>query len=192
MSARPGGECGGYRRSESAGITPLKFQPATTIVPALRNMQFSSLRVDARSSAIKAAVRVAGTLVPGVFVVAACGAVTGLDEPIAKDERLRTGESIYAATCVGCHGGPDGSGGNSAAGTHGPTGHTWHHPDGQLRDFVRRGKPSPGTVPMPAFGDSLDDNEVDAVLAYIKIWWTEEQRASQADTSARYKQDTGQ
>ena len=148
--------------------------------------------MNGRSPAIQAALYLAGTLVVGALLVAACGDVTGLDEPIAKDERTANGESIYAATCAGCHGGPDGSGGNSAAGPHGPTGHTWHHPDGQLRDFVRKGKPSPGTVPMPAFGDSLDDNEVDAVLAYIKTWWTEEQRASQAEISARHEQGAGQ
>ena len=156
-------------------------------------MQFSGLRLDAKSSAITVALNVAGTLVLGVLLVTACGrAVTGMDEPIAEDEPSAIGESIYAAMCAGCHGGPDGSGGISKAPPHGPTGHTWHHPDGQLRDIVRRGKPSRGTVAMPAFGDSLDDSEVDAVLAYIKTWWTEEQRASQADVSARYKRDTGQ
>ena len=40
---------------------------------------------------------------------------------------------------------------------------------------------------MPAFKDKLADEEVEAVLAYIKTWWTIEQQADQADISKRYQ-----
>jgi mono/diheme cytochrome c family protein len=33
---------------------------------------------------------------------------------------------------------------------------------------------------MPAFAGELTEAEVEAILAYIKTWWTDEQRASQA------------
>ena len=33
----------------------------------------------------------------------------------------------------------------------------------------------------------LADEEVEAVLAYIKTWWTIEQQAEQADVSKRYQ-----
>ena len=34
----------------------------------------------------------------------------------------------------------------------------------------------------------LTEPEVDVVLAYIKAWWNEEQRESQADISRRYQE----
>jgi mono/diheme cytochrome c family protein len=33
---------------------------------------------------------------------------------------------------------------------------------------------------MPAFAGQLSEQEVEAILAYIKTWWTDEQRAAQA------------
>ena len=63
---------------------------------------------------------------------------------------------------------------------HDETGHTWHHPDAQLVEWVLNGK-FPGQ--MPAFGDRLSREQVEAILAYIKTWWTEEQRATQASTA---------
>jgi mono/diheme cytochrome c family protein len=41
---------------------------------------------------------------------------------------------------------------------------------------------------MPAFKDSLSEREVDAVLAYIKTFWTEGQRRDQASISRRYQE----
>ena len=61
----------------------------------------------------------------------------------------------------------------------------WHHPDAQLTDWVLNGK-VPGA--MPAFGDRLSGVEVNAVLSFIKTWWTPEQRETQADVSLRYQE----
>lgn len=75
---------------------------------------------------------------------------------------------------------------------HNASGHTWHHPDCQLIDTVLNGPGAmsgmmremmgvpPDTPRMPAFKDNLTEGEVRAVLAYIKTWWTEEQRRHQA------------
>ncbi len=41
---------------------------------------------------------------------------------------------------------------------------------------------------MTAFGDRLTEQEMDAILTFIKTWWTAEQRASQADISHRYQE----
>lgn len=38
---------------------------------------------------------------------------------------------------------------------------------------------------MPAFRDRLSDTELEAVLAYIKTWWTEEQRRFQDEVTRR-------
>ncbi len=40
---------------------------------------------------------------------------------------------------------------------------------------------------MPAFGSVLSDSEIAAVLAYVKSRWPEEQRAYQAEMTAKVK-----
>ncbi len=100
--------------------------------------------------------------------------------------QLATGERVYVEACAACHG-PQGEGqrggdvpaGQMPAPPHDQTGHTWHHPDEQLFQITKYG----GMMGMPAFGDSLTDDEIEAVLAYIKTMWTEEQRALQAERS---------
>ena len=41
---------------------------------------------------------------------------------------------------------------------------------------------------MPAFQHKLTNPGVDAVLTYIKTWWTPDQRDGQADISQRYQE----
>ena len=103
----------------------------------------------------------------------------------SRRDVIALGESLFAANCQSCHGDRSGAGGVAAAPPHDETGHTWHHPDAQLIDWVLNGK-FPGQ--MPAFGDRLSREQVEAILAYIKTWWTEEQRATQADVSERYQE----
>lgn len=43
---------------------------------------------------------------------------------------------------------------------------------------------------MPVLGKRLDTPNIDAVLAYIKTWWTPEQLETQADLSLRYRRAT--
>src|SRR3546814_13281738 len=64
------------------------------------------------------------------------------------------------------------------------TGHTWHHPDAMLVDIVKNGLVPGKTAPagyvsdMPAYRDILSDQEIIAVLTYIKSSWprSEERR----------------
>ena len=141
------------------------------------------------------------------FLVAGCGSGTPAEpSPMLTDSLatvttqdagvggLRLGAQLYSANCQACHGDQEGRGGISEAPTHNETGHTWHHPDVQLKDWVLNGK-FPGA--MPALKDKLTEEEVDAILAYIKTWWTPDQRESQADISRTYqvaldKQNQGQ
>lgn len=41
---------------------------------------------------------------------------------------------------------------------------------------------------VPAFGDRLSREQVEAIFAHIKTWWTDEQRGTQADISKRYQE----
>ncbi len=101
------------------------------------------------------------------------------------NENIAKGASLYATNCQVCHGDLSGGGGSGAP-PHNQHGHTWHHPDAQLKDWVKNGKI--GLSQMPAFKNILTDPEVDAVLSYIKTSWTEEQRETQADVSIRYQE----
>lgn len=121
--------------------------------------------------------------------------VTFLGEPVTAD-KLTLGQELYAANCASCHGAnlegqPDWKrrleSGRMPAPPHDETGHTWHHADGQLFTITKLGVG--GVVPgyesdMPAFEGVLTDEEIRAVLAYIKSTWPARQRAFQADVTA--------
>jgi mono/diheme cytochrome c family protein len=77
---------------------------------------------------------------------------------------------------------------------HNPNGHTWHHPDCQLKEIIKDGGDgmtammrrmmAPPDVPrMPAFKEILTDQDIEAILAFIKTWWTEDQRRYQAQVT---------
>ena len=103
-----------------------------------------------------------------------------------SDEYIE-GSDLYTANCQVCHGDRNGAGGRGGAPIHNERGHTWHHPDAQLRGWVLNGKLGFGSPGMPALGDKLTEPEVDAILTFIKSWWTTDQRDSQADISERYQ-----
>lgn len=118
------------------------------------------------------------------------------NEPPALDpQQVARGKEIYALHCASCHGAnlegevdwklqnPDGS---FRSPPHDETGHTWHHGDAQLVDAVRFGGarlPADvgGTSAMPAYDALLTDDEIAAVLDYIKSTWPAEQRQYQWD-----------
>jgi len=94
-------------------------------------------------------------------------------------EKVTLGKKVYDKYCVGCHG-LDGVGDKNwrkrdSNGMFPPpplngSGHSWHHPVGALKNqIVRGGKENGGA--MPAFGDKLGDQEVDAVIIWIQSIW---------------------
>ena len=102
-------------------------------------------------------------------------------------EMLAKGADLYATICQPCHG--DRQGKRTIPGTspHNEKGHSWHHPDIQLKEWTLNGKPG-FRQQMPAFKGILTKKDVEAILAFIKTWWTAEQREIQADISRRYDQ----
>ena len=97
---------------------------------------------------------------------------------------LARGAKVYATSCQPCHGDRQGKGSVGRAHPHNEIGHTWHHPDAQLKDWILHGKPGPGYSVMPGF-TYLGKGDLEAVLVFIKTWWTAEQRKMQADISRR-------
>ena len=99
------------------------------------------------------------------------------------------GREIYAAQCAVCHGAElEGepnwrqrrANGRLPAPPHDETGHTWHHPDAQLFALTRYGvepfAPPGYESDMPAYDGILTDDEIIAVLSYIKSTWPDEIR----------------
>lgn len=112
-----------------------------------------------------------------------------------KDKALvATGKRVYDTHCGACHG-ADLEGqpnwrqrlpnGRMPAPPHDSSGHTWHHPDAVLFGIVQEGLvPGKYALPkyesdMPAFGGILSDEEIRAVLAYVKSTWPERELAYQ-------------
>lgn len=104
----------------------------------------------------------------------------------ADQSLVMQGKAIYANNCAACHGEalqgqPNWrermSNGRLPAPPHDKSGHTWHHPDAMLVDMVKNGLVPGKTAPpgyvsdMPAYRDILSDQEIIAVLAYIKSAW---------------------
>ncbi len=123
-----------------------------------------------------------GLSVGGLLIVAlaACGGGESSD-----DDVVEVGSTVYERDCMICHGeARTGEGGLANAPVHGPEGHTWHHPDGQLKELILGVLDYPQKT-MPSFVGKLTDSEVDAVLEYIKTGWEPPQLEYQAEVSRR-------
>jgi mono/diheme cytochrome c family protein len=115
----------------------------------------------------------------------------------ASDTTISLGMTLYAAHCASCHGARlEGQrdwksplpSGRMPAPPHDASGHTWHHPDGVLFRITKEGPAavvSGYETDMPGFGNALADEEIRAVLAFIKSTWPERERAYQAEISRR-------
>lgn len=120
------------------------------------------------------------------MLLAACATPTPAATP-TPGPAVR-GAELFAATCATCHG-TAGDGSPGVAPALDASGHAWHHPDGQLRDWISRGKLGLGSR-MPGYGDQLGEDGIEAVLAYVHTLWTDEQRRAQRDVSERYEEGT--
>ncbi len=123
----------------------------------------------------------------------------GAAPPPAPDPaQLALGRMLYGEYCAACHGAelegqPDwrkrDADGLLPAPPHDETGHTWHHPDRQLFEITKRGTAAliggDYQTAMGPFAEVLSDDEIRAVLAYIKSRWPEKIRARQAEATAR-------
>ena len=129
----------------------------------------------------------AATLLVVAALQGACssgGADSGKFPIELTDSRVAAGEKIYARNCASCHGPVQGPVVLAAAPVHGDAGHTWHHPDRLLHQWVLD-RPPLATV-MPAFRGVLTDEEVLEVLAYIKSTWLPEIQERQDLGSRHY------
>jgi mono/diheme cytochrome c family protein len=110
------------------------------------------------------------------------------------------GQVVYAENCASCHGvALEGqanwrqrdANGYLPAPPHDETGHTWHHPNSYLFSMTKYGieemigKSYPNN--MPAYKDKLTDEEILAVLSYIKSTWSSRIQRQHDQINARAK-----
>lgn len=124
-----------------------------------------------------------------VFMLQSCGSKEKpKPAPTTKgrwftQSQFELGNQVYSENCAHCHGqygqsivdnwkkpNPDGS---FPPPPLNGTAHTWHHPFEVLIKTINEGGEPVGGV-MPAFGDSLREEEKVAVIAYIQSLWSQE------------------
>ncbi len=120
---------------------------------------------------------------------------------LAEDDRVvlldrdadvvAVGASVYQENCASCHGAnlegqPDwrspGEDGRLPAPPHDASGHTWHHDGETLFQLTKYGVGALINDPdyasnMPIYDGVLSDDEIIAVLSYIKSTWPDDIRA---------------
>ena len=127
-----------------------------------------------------------------LLAIAAVAAVPVWAEDVSP-ATIQLGQQIYSANCATCHGAnlqgqPDWkhrlANGRMPAPPHDVTGHTWHHSDRDLFNVTKLGVAAVMgdgyESDMPAFGDKLSDEDIKAVLDYIKSTWPKRAHQSQA------------
>ena len=157
-----------------------------------RNATTRTIRASARRVAALAGL---AAVAAGAFAVMylSQSPSTGRADPDDRSQ-VALGETVYKQHCASCHGAklegqpewrirkPDGK---LPGPPHDETGHTWHHADAQLFRLTKTGL-KPPLAPegyesdMPAFDSTLTDDQIWAVLAFIKSRWPEGIRKRQA------------
>jgi mono/diheme cytochrome c family protein len=112
---------------------------------------------------------------------------------ISNDQSSARGKQVYAANCAACHGvklegQPNwrkrNANGRLPAPPHDASGHTWHHDDQTLFDLTKYGLSAlvgrPVDTDMPAYEGKLTDDEIWAVLAFIRSQWPKKIQDRQA------------
>ncbi|MDX1000812.1 c-type cytochrome [Sinorhizobium medicae] len=121
----------------------------------------------------------------------------------ASATTVAQGKTLYAKHCATCHGAKlEGqrdwksplASGRMPAPPHDASGHTWHHADGVLFRVTKEG---PAAVVgegyqsnMQGFGNIMSDDDIRAVIAFIKSTWPEREREYQAEISRRERETT--
>ena len=141
------------------------------------------------------------TAIAAIAGVAAVGALLAFNyfrtggRPSAE---VDVGRTLYQEYCARCHGvNLEGqadwkrplASGRLPAPPHDTSGHTWHHPERVLFEITKYG---PAAVvsggyesDMPGFQEVLSDDEIRAVLSFIRSTWPERERRYQRNISDR-------
>ena len=131
----------------------------------------------------------------GAIIVALQTGERSMADP-ENASHVTRGKFVYIHHCASCHGAKlEGQPnwqeklptGRMPAPPHDASGHTWHHPDSVLFGVSKHGlvpgkyAPPKYQSDMPAFGGTLSDEEIWAVLAYVKASWPQDIRKAQRE-----------
>lgn len=136
---------------------------------------------------------------PAIWAALIAATLTGCArDATPSTQTLALGRRVYDAQCSACHGAKlEGqphwrtrrADGKLPAPPHDATGHTWHHADQVLFEITKYGVQRFAgphyASDMPAFEGRLSDEEIRAVVAFIKSTWPEQIRNDQAQINAR-------
>lgn len=128
-----------------------------------------------------------GFVIGGVLLLSACGdgkEIGGMPVPVAPSRQydatqLRLGKQTFQQHCASCHG--EQAQGDAqwrkrdAKGDYPPpplngSGHAWHHSTEVLRGMILNGSPQ-GRGNMPAWKGKLNEEKIDAIIAWIQSIW---------------------
>lgn len=138
----------------------------------------------------------------GAIIFARLSGERSLADP-ENTSQVARGKPVYDRHCAACHGArlegqPNWQdklpSGRMPAPPHDALGHTWHHPDSVLFGITKHGlvpgkyAPPSYQSDMPAFGGQLSDEEIWAVLAYIKSSWPKDIQRAQRDLTFEKRQ----
>lgn len=138
------------------------------------------------------------TEMPSVSTIIPAEAIPTIDP---TDTRLSTAQFNYNRNCAHCHGyGGEGQHPNTIERTvnlgyhlvpaHDASGHTWQHPDQLLFDTIKYGvQAQTNFYVMTSFSEQLNDDEIFAVIDYMSLWWTDEQRDWQDQLSEQFSEN---
>lgn len=113
-----------------------------------------------------------------VLVALLVGCDGGAGDRWYTEEQVQRGEAIFEAQCMACH--DEGARGDENWRTRDEHGnlppppldgsaHAWHHPLDELREIIADGQNN-----MPGFGNTLSEEEIDAVIAWFQSLWPDE------------------
>lgn len=127
---------------------------------------------------------IAGAIVAAIWIAILWSSGSPLRIDPANSRAVEDGRRLYAEACASCHGmNLEGQpnwrqrlpNGRLPAPPHDASGHTWHHSDDVLFRITKLGPaayPQGHETDMPAFAGRLNDDQIVAVLAFIKSTWS--------------------
>jgi mono/diheme cytochrome c family protein len=144
----------------------------------------------------------AGAILPGLPSISELAGTPAPEIPslpTLDSDEIAWGQEVYVVNCAECHGTnlegevdwqQQNEDKSFRSPPHDASGHTWHHTDKVLIESIELGGPRlpdniGGFSNMPAFEDVLTEEEIIAVLTYIKSTWPEDTRSIQWEQTIR-------
>lgn len=139
---------------------------------------------------------VASVVVASIVILAACQESTSsaaADPRASNAAQVARGQALFTQHCARCHGeraqGDAQWRRRNRDGTFPPppldgSGHAWHHSRSWLKEMIRNGSAPQGN--MPAWGGTLDEQQIEDLIAWFQslwpdevyaAWWAMEQRS---------------